>query len=111
MSYRRASWSRREFVGGLTLAGTARLLGVHAGPAVAAELPPETTTIRLVQTLSVCQAPQYVAEDHLKAEGFVDVQYTKIGGGASNHSYQATPTSASRWSRPSSPGWMQGTPW
>jgi NitT/TauT family transport system substrate-binding protein len=54
-------WTRRRFLGGLTLAGTARLLGLHPRP-VAAEPPPETRRIRLVQLPSICQAPQYVAE-------------------------------------------------
>jgi len=62
-------FSRRRFLGGLTLAGTAGLLGLHARR-VAAEPPPETTKITLVQTPSICLAPQYVAEDFLRAEGF-----------------------------------------
>ena len=49
-------WTRRRFLGGLTLAGTAGLLSLHARP-VAAEPPPETTRIRLVQIPSICQAP------------------------------------------------------
>jgi NitT/TauT family transport system substrate-binding protein len=83
MSDRRASGSRREFVGGLTLAGTAGLLGLRAAP-VAAEPSPETTRIRLAWTGSACQAPQYVAEDLLRAEGFADVQYVDLSeaGGA-----------------------------
>jgi NitT/TauT family transport system substrate-binding protein len=44
---------------------------------LAAEPPPETTRIRLVQAGGLCQAPKYVAEDFLKAEGFSDVQYIK----------------------------------
>jgi NitT/TauT family transport system substrate-binding protein len=66
-------WSRREFLGGLTLAGTAGLLGLRARP-VTAEPPPETTRLRLAQFVP-CTAPQYAAEDLLKAEGFTDVSY------------------------------------
>jgi NitT/TauT family transport system substrate-binding protein len=66
--------SRRRFLGGLTLAGTAGLLGLHPRP-VAAEPPPETTTLRLAQTVSICQAPQYVVEALFEAEGFTDVQF------------------------------------
>lgn len=69
--------SRREFLGGLTLMGTAGVLGLHAGP-VAAEGPPETTRIRLIQIPGICVAPQYVAEELLKGEGFHDVQYLKV---------------------------------
>ena len=49
-------FSRRRFLGRLMLAGTAGLLGPYARQ-VAAEPPPETTRLRLVQTPSICQAP------------------------------------------------------
>jgi NitT/TauT family transport system substrate-binding protein len=71
--------SRREFLGGLTLTGTAGLLGLHSSP-VAAEPPPETTRLRLVQVPTICQAPQYVAEELLRGEGFTDLQYVKKEG-------------------------------
>ena len=69
-----APFSRRRFLGGLTLAGTAGLLGVHSTP-VAAEPPPETTRIRLIQFTSPCAVPLYLSEDLLRAEGFTDVQW------------------------------------
>jgi len=76
-----AHWSRREFLGGLTLAGTAGMLGLSAG-SVTAEPPPETTTLRLLkETGRICWAPQYVAEDLLRAEGFTDVTYVDFPGG------------------------------
>lgn len=69
-------WKRREFLGGLTLTGIAGLLGL--GPERAgAEPPPETTTLRLLHTPSICMAPQHVAEEFLRGEGFTDVQYLK----------------------------------
>jgi NitT/TauT family transport system substrate-binding protein len=73
-------WSRRKFLGGLTLAGTASLFGPGPNPA-AAEPPPETTKIRLVRIPGICIAPQYVAEDLLKAEGFTEVHYVKTQAG------------------------------
>jgi NitT/TauT family transport system substrate-binding protein len=76
---RAEGWTRRAFLGGVTLAGTAGLLGLHPG-LVAAEPPPETTRIRLVQTPSMCQAPQYVAEELLRSEGFTEVVYLKKEG-------------------------------
>jgi NitT/TauT family transport system substrate-binding protein len=69
-------WSRRELLGGLTLAGAAGCLGVHPRP-VAAEPPPETTQIRLTQVSGICVAPQYVAEELLRGEGFTEVQYVQ----------------------------------
>ncbi|HXH08563.1 MAG TPA: ABC transporter substrate-binding protein [Alphaproteobacteria bacterium] len=80
MQYQRiAGWSRREFLCGLTLAGTVGLLGLHP-KSVAAEPPPETTRLRLVRIPSICQAPTYVAEELLRSEGFKDVQYIKKEG-------------------------------
>src|SRR5712692_5745898 len=74
-------FSRRRFLGGVTLAGTAGLLGLYPGPVVAAP-PPETTTLRLLkETGRICWAPQYVAEDLLRAEGFTDVTYVDFPGG------------------------------
>src|SRR5215510_6836246 len=67
-------FSRRRFLGGLTLAGTAGLLGVHPRP-VAAEPPPETTRIRLIQFTSPCAVPLYLSGELLRAEGFTEVHW------------------------------------
>jgi len=69
-------WSRREFLRGPTLAGTAIILGLKSESA-AADPPPETTRIRIHDAPVTCFAPIYVAEGLLKAEGFTDVQYIK----------------------------------
>ena len=74
MSAQQEGWTRRRFLGGLTLAGTAGLLGLYPRR-VAAEPPPETTTLRLARTTSICQAPQYVVEALFAAEGLTDVQF------------------------------------
>src|SRR5437773_845166 len=75
-------WGRREFMKGLAaLAGSAGFLGYDMEPA-AAEPPPETTKIRLAQIPGICIAPQYVAEELLRGEGFTDVQYVKVGSAA-----------------------------
>ena len=70
-------FSRRKFLGGLTLAGTAGLLGLRPRP-VAAEPPPETTRLRLSQAIALCQAPGSVAEELLRAEGFTEIQYPSV---------------------------------
>lgn len=67
-------WSRREFLTTVAAAATGALLGVPSDT-TAAEPPPETTRIRLVRTPSICQAPQYVAEELLRSEGFSHVEY------------------------------------
>ncbi len=69
-------FSRRSFLGGLTLAGTVGLLALGSRP-VAAEPPPETTRLRLHKTAGICYS-HYVAEELLHGEGFTDVQYVEI---------------------------------
>jgi NitT/TauT family transport system substrate-binding protein len=71
-------WSRREFMSGLTGAGALELAGIR--PA-AAEGPPETTQIKLIEISGICIAPQYVAHDLLRSEGFTDVRYFKADAG------------------------------
>jgi NitT/TauT family transport system substrate-binding protein len=72
-----ACWSRRKFLGRLTLAGTAGLLGLRPGP-VRAEPPLETTRITLIlRRGSVCSVPMYMTEELLHGEGFTEVQYVE----------------------------------
>jgi NitT/TauT family transport system substrate-binding protein len=81
MSDQGAGLSRRGFVGGLTLAASAGL-GMRPDHA-AAEPPPETTKLRLLKEKGrTCWAPQYVAADLLRAEGFTDVTFVDFPGGA-----------------------------
>jgi NitT/TauT family transport system substrate-binding protein len=77
--------SRRRFLTGLAYAATAGLAGVGAvrigaggGQSAASEPPPEITAIRLQKEQVICTAPQIVAEDLLRAEGFTDVHYVAI---------------------------------
>ena len=69
--------SRREFVGGLTVATAAGILGSRPDRAQA-DPPPETTRLRLLRTPSICEAPAQVASTLLEGEGFTDVQYIKV---------------------------------
>jgi NitT/TauT family transport system substrate-binding protein len=71
---------RREFLQGLT-AGTAAFLGAYPTLA-AAEPPPETKRIRLLNRPTLCEAPQYVAEELLQGEGFTEIRYIKREFGA-----------------------------
>ena len=68
--------NRRDFLHGTTLAGASALLGIRPGLA-GAEPPPETPRLRLPRYPFdvACTAPQWVAEDLLKAEGFSIVEY------------------------------------
>ena len=73
--------TRRTFLRG---AGTLAITGLATSwPRIGyAEPPPETTRLRLMRTGSLCWAPQYVAEDLLRAEGFTEVEYVSFPGGA-----------------------------
>jgi len=68
---------RRQFVTGMAASGAAALLGLRP-ESVAAEPPPETTTIRLFQQPLACFAPLFVAEPLLIAEGFRRVEYVPV---------------------------------
>jgi NitT/TauT family transport system substrate-binding protein len=72
--------TRRRFITALALAGA----GFVGGPKLlAGEGRPETTTVRLAKKIPVlCNAPQYIADDLLRAEGFTDIQYVASGPGA-----------------------------
>jgi len=78
----RARIGRRRFLRGLSLAATARFVGMprpsHAEP------PPETTKLRLIRSLSMCWAPQYVADGLLRTEGFSDITYVDRGSATLN---------------------------
>ena len=67
--------NRRRFLTGLSSAAAAGLFDTSNG--LAEEAPLETTRIRLYDWTGLCIAPQFVAEELLKGEGFTDVQYLK----------------------------------
>jgi NitT/TauT family transport system substrate-binding protein len=71
---------RRAFVHGGLAAASLGLLGARSG---AAEPPPETPSLRLYKFPGICLAPQYIAEELLRAEGFTNVQYVTTPDGPS----------------------------
>jgi hypothetical protein len=72
-----ATHSRRDFLFHASAVGVASLFGLprfaHAEP------PPEVGTIRIVRTPALCFAPQFLAEELLRLEGFSEVEYVKTG--------------------------------
>ena len=92
--------ARRGFVTGMTAASAAGLLGLRPESG-AAEPPPETKTVRFTTYSGACIAPQWVAEDLLRAEGFADIQYVPVpddvpsgvllGNGRADFSIEAAP--------------------
>ena len=73
--------NRRDFLASLSAAGGAGFLGARTP--LADEAPLETTTIRLGRLGSLCLAPQYAAEELLRAEGFAEIRYVSVGPGIS----------------------------
>ena len=65
--------NRRRFLATLSSVGAAGLIGASHSPGQ--EAPPETTSVRLAKITGTCIAPQYLAEEFLRLEGFTDVQY------------------------------------
>ena len=70
--------TRRRFLTTASMAGAAGLVGVPQVRAASTAL--ETTTVRLVNDGSICIAPEYVAEELLRAEGFTDIRYVDAPG-------------------------------
>jgi NitT/TauT family transport system substrate-binding protein len=67
---------RRDFL--RAASGFASMASLGLRRAQAAEPPLETTRLRLIKTAALCWAPQYAAEELLRAEGFTDVTYSEV---------------------------------
>jgi NitT/TauT family transport system substrate-binding protein len=65
--------SRRGFFSTLSAIGAAAVLGARRSLADAG--PPETTRLRIGYDSSICLAPNFIARDLLRAEGFIDIRH------------------------------------
>jgi NitT/TauT family transport system substrate-binding protein len=75
--------SRRDFLASLSGAVAAGSLGARRS--LAAEGPPETTTVRLPRFIPAsCEIPEYVADELLRAEGLTDVRFVEEQSGDSS---------------------------
>ena len=76
-----AGLSRRQFITKATLACATGFFGLPAS-SFAAEPPLEITAIKLIRSLAaLCIAPQLLAEELLRAEGFTDIRYVEKDAG------------------------------
>jgi NitT/TauT family transport system substrate-binding protein len=67
--------NRRRFLATLAATGAAGLIGPPNSSAQDGRL--ETTTVRIAKTTGICVAPNYVADELLRAEGFTDIRYVE----------------------------------
>jgi NitT/TauT family transport system substrate-binding protein len=67
--------NRRRFLATLTATGAAGLIGGLNSRAQDGRL--ETTTVRIGKIAGICIAPQYVADELLRAEGFTDIRHVE----------------------------------
>jgi NitT/TauT family transport system substrate-binding protein len=67
--------NRRGFINGILAALGGSLL--HPASISAAESPPETTSVTLAKTPALCAAPQFIAEELLRAEGFTEIRFVE----------------------------------
>jgi NitT/TauT family transport system substrate-binding protein len=75
--------TRRRILSAVSLAAAGALL---RSPAVfGAEDRLETTTIRLPKLIDMCMAPQFFADELLRAEGFTDIQYIDMPLNETSH--------------------------
>ena len=76
-------WSRRKFVGAGLIAAGAPLLGLQSR-SYGAEPSLETTRLRMGRIQNSCHAPQFMAEELLRAEGFSTLQYVRMRSSGEN---------------------------
>ena len=69
-------FSRRRFLAKSSALGAASFLGLPR--TAAAETPPEIQKIRLVKVPAICLAPEYLAEELLRLEGFTEIEYVEL---------------------------------
>ena len=73
------SEERRRFLAALAATSAAGLIGSRNSSARDDQL--ETTSVRLAKITGTCIAPQYLAEELLRLEGFTDVRYILFEAG------------------------------
>jgi NitT/TauT family transport system substrate-binding protein len=66
--------SRRDFLAGVSVASAAAAV-LGGRRSLADEGPPEVTALRIGLDPNMCLAPDLIAEDLLRAEGFTDIRY------------------------------------
>ncbi len=68
--------TRRRFLAMLSITGAASV--VRTPRALGDEGPLETTSVRITKNQGICYAPQYVAGEFLRDEGFTDIRFVDI---------------------------------
>jgi NitT/TauT family transport system substrate-binding protein len=67
--------TRRRFLTTAAVAGAAGLFPIRPTPAAVGA--PEATSVTLAKTPALCTAPQYIADELLRAEGFTEIRFVE----------------------------------
>lgn len=81
-------FTRRRFLEGASVFSAAALLGYARS--AAAEPSPEVKRIRILYSPAICFAPEYLAEEFLKLEGFSEIEYLPMIYGPDGPSLAST---------------------
>jgi NitT/TauT family transport system substrate-binding protein len=91
--------SRRQLLTNAIALGAAGLLGINPkSSADAGGL--ETTRIRITHAPSICTAPQYLAEELLRMEGFTQIEYLSLGTRYGPYAVAAGRADVTMWDLP-----------
>src|SRR5215813_501600 len=71
-------WGRRDFVKGVAALAGAAELSAYGMRSADAEASPETSRVRIIKSPAICLAPEYVAEELLRLEGFSNIEYVTL---------------------------------
>jgi NitT/TauT family transport system substrate-binding protein len=93
-------FGRRSFLASTSALGAASLLGLPR--TATAEPQPETKRIRLVKVPAVCLAPEYLAEELLRSEGFSEIEYAEIHQTTAPDMLLANRADITAWTPPAS---------
>ena len=90
---------RRQFLRRASIMSAAAFLGFQR-TAVTAEPAPEVSKIRFAHDPSICSAPQYIAEELLRLEGFSEVEYLPLGARKGPHAVATGLADMTIWAAP-----------
>jgi hypothetical protein len=93
-------WQRRDFVKCVAALVGAAGLSTYDMRWAAADPPPETSHLRIIKAPAICLAPEYVAEELLRLEGFSNIEYVTVDQSADSDLLSANRADISAFAPP-----------